>query len=261
MMNEHLEIKNDEQPVKKVKNVKEVNSAITPGLKTKEAIVSNWLPRYTGRALSDFGDYIILTNFSKYITLFSQWNGDAPIMGLDKPMQSVTANGITIINFGMGSSVAATIMDLLTAIHPKAIIFLGKCGGLKRKNNVGDLILPIAAIRGEGTSNDYLPPEVPALPSFELQRAVSTMIRDLGHDYWTGTVYTTNRRVWEHDDRFREQLRRTRSMAIDMETATIFTTGFANKIPTGALLLVSDQPMIPEGVKTDESDSAVTEKY
>jgi AMP nucleosidase len=132
---------------------------------------------------------------------------------------------------------------------------------LETKNQIGDLILPIAAIRGEGTSNDYLPPEVPALPAFQLQRAVSTMIRDLGHDYWTGTVYTTNRRVWEHDDRFRDQLRRTRSMAIDMETATIFAAGFANHISTGALLLVSDQPMIPEGVKTEASDQTVTANY
>jgi len=261
MMNEHLEIKNDEQPVKKVKNVKEVNSAITPGLKTKEAIVTNWLPRYTGRALSDFGEYIILTNFSKYIQLFSEWHSDAPVLGIDKPMQSVTANGITIINFGMGSSVAATIMDLLSAVHPKAVIFLGKCGGLKKKNNVGDLILPIAAIRGEGTSNDYLPAEVPALPAFALQKAISTTIRDFGRDYWTGTCYTTNRRVWEHDKVFKKYLKELRAMAVDMETATIFTTGFANKIPTGALLLVSDQPMIPEGVKTAESDSSVTENF
>lgn len=231
------------------------------GLKTKGAIVTNWLPRYTGRDLTDFSQYIILTNFSKYIHLFSQWNDNAPIVGTDKPMQSVTADGITIINFGMGSPVAATIMDLLTAIAPKAVIFLGKCGGLKKKNNVGDLILPIAAIRGEGTSNDYLPPEVPALPAFALQKAISTTIRDFGRDYWTGTCYTTNRRVWEHDKEFKRYLKKLRAMAIDMETATIFTTGFANKIPSGALLLVSDQPMIPEGVKTAESDSGVTEQY
>ena len=231
------------------------------GLKTKEAIVTNWLPRYTGRELHDFGSYIILTNFSKYIQLFSLWNDNAPILGLDKPMQSVTAGGITIINFGMGSSVAATIMDLLTAIHPQAVIFLGKCGGLKKKNKVGDLILPIAAIRGEGTSNDYLPPEVPALPAFALQKAISTTIRDYGRDYWTGTCYTTNRRVWEHDKEFKKYLKELRAMAVDMETATIFTTGFANKIPTGALLLVSDQPMVPEGVKTAESDSSVTEQF
>ncbi len=260
-MNEQLDVKKDEQPVKKEKKPKEVHGPIIPGLKTKESIVNNWLPRYTGRALSDIGQYIILTNFSRYIQLFSEWNDNAPIVGLDKPMQSVTANGITIINFGMGSSVAATIMDLLTAIHPKAVIFLGKCGGLKKKNKVGDLILPIAAIRGEGTSNDYLPAEVPALPSFALQKAISTTIRDYGRDYWTGTCYTTNRRVWEHDKDFKKYLKSLRCMAIDMETATIFTTGFANKIPAGALLLVSDQPMIPEGVKTAESDSTVTDQY
>jgi AMP nucleosidase len=152
-------------------------------------------------------------------------------------------------------------MDLLTAIMPKAVLFLGKCGGLKKKNLLGDLVLPIAAIRGEGTSNDYLPAEVPALPAFALQRAVSTMIRDLGHDYWTGTVYTTNRRVWEHDEAFKEYLRKLRCMAIDMETATIFAAGFANRIPCGALLLVSDQPMIPEGVKTEASDAQVTGEF
>ncbi|HKE48565.1 MAG TPA: AMP nucleosidase, partial [Rhodanobacteraceae bacterium] len=169
--------------------------------------------------------------------------------------------GITMINFGMGSPNAATVMDLLSAIAPKAVLFLGKCGGLKRKNKLGDLVLPIAAIRGEGTSNDYLLPEVPALPAFQLQRAVSTMIRDLGHDYWTGTVYTTNRRVWEHDVVFKDYLRKTRCMAIDMETATIFAAGFANHIPSGALLLVSDQPMIPEGVKTELSDRMITANF
>ncbi len=260
-MNEEKDVKKDPEIVKKAHKIKEVQSPIKPGLKTKEAIVANWLPRYTGRPLDDFKEYIILTNFSKYLQLFSEWHDNAPIMGLDKPMQSVTADGITIINFGMGSALAATVMDLLTAIHPKAVIFLGKCGGLKRKNNVGDLILPIAAIRGEGTSNDYLPSEVPALPAFALQKAISTTIRDHSRDYWTGTVYTTNRRVWEHDKSFKRYLKSLRTMAVDMETATVFITGFANKIPTGALLLVSDQPMIPEGVKTAESDSTVTEKF
>jgi len=260
-MNEEKDIKKDAAPVDPSKAIKEVTSPVKAGLKTKAGIVANWLPRYTGRPLDEFTDYIILTNFSKYLQMFSEWNDNAPIIGLDKPMQSVAANGITIINFGMGSALAATVMDLLTAIHPKAVIFLGKCGGLKKKNNVGDLILPIAAIRGEGTSNDYMPPEVPALPAFALQKAISTTIRDHSRDYWTGTCYTTNRRVWEHDKVFKKYLKTLRAMAIDMETATIFTTGFANKIPTGAILLVSDQPMIPEGVKTAESDSKVTEQY
>lgn len=229
-------------------------------MKTKQEIVENWLPRYTGQKLDDFGKYILLCNFSNYISLFAAMH-DVPIVGMDKPMQCATANDITIINFGMGSPTAATMMDLLSAISPKAVLFLGKCGGLKKKNKVGDLILPIAAIRGDGTSNDYFPPEVPALPSFALQKAISTTIRDHSHDYWTGTVYTTNRRVWEHDEEFKEYLRKIRAMAIDMETATIFSTGFFNKIPTGALLLVSDQPMVPEGVKTAAGDSSVTKNY
>ncbi len=226
----------------------------------KEDIVKNWLPRYTGMPLENFGSYILLTNFSKYLEMFAGWN-KVEIYGKDKPMQCATADGITIINFGMGSPTAATIMDLLTAIEPKAVLFLGKCGGLKKRNKLGDLILPIAAIRGEGTSNDYLPPEVPAMPAFALQKAISTTIREYGVDYWTGTVYTTNRRVWEHDEDFKTYLQKIRAYAIDMETATIFSVGFFNKIPTGALLLVSDQPMIPEGVKTEESDKSITSLY
>jgi AMP nucleosidase len=229
-------------------------------MKTKEEIVQNWLPRYTGEQLENFGEYILLTNFSNYVKMFAEWN-KVKVIGEGKPMQCATANNISIINFGMGSPTAATIMDLLSAIHPKAVLFLGKCGGLKKRNKLGDLILPIAAIRGEGTSNDYFPAEVPALPAFALQKAVSTTIRDYGVDYWTGTVYTTNRRVWEHDEPFKEYLQKIRAYAVDMETATVFTVGFYNKIPTGALLLVSDQPMIPEGVKTEESDKGVTEQY
>jgi len=229
-------------------------------MKDKASIVENWLPRYTGVPLKEFGQYILLTNFINYVQMFAQQFG-VEVRGLDKPMQTATANNITIINFGMGSPMAATVMDLLSAIKPKAALFLGKCGGLKNKTKLGDLILPIAAIRGEGTSDDYLPPEIPALPSFRLQRAVSSMIKKHEKDYWTGTVYTTNRRVWEHDAAFKDYLRQIRAMAVDMGTATIFVVGFINEIPHGALLLVSDNPMTPEGVKTAESDSKVTSGY
>lgn len=228
-------------------------------METKEEIVKNWLPRYTGTAAGDFGQYIILTNFDTYVKRFAEIMDTTVVSG--KAMSNATADGITMINFGMGSANAATIMDLLTAIMPRAVLFLGKCGGLKKKNQLGDFILPIAAIRGEGTSDDYFPVEVPALPAFTLQRAVSSTIRDYSRDYWTGTVYTTNRRVWEHDIEFKQYLREIRAMAIDMETATLFSVGFSNKIPTGALLLVSDQPMIPQGVKTTESDAEVSLKY
>lgn len=229
-------------------------------MNTKKEIVENWLPRYTGIKLEDFGEYILLTNFQNYVDMFASLH-HVKVKGKGKPMPNATAKGITIIHFGMGSANAATVMDLLSAVSPKACLFLGKCGGLKKKNKLGDLILPIAAIRGEGTSNDYFPPEVPALPAFSLQKAVSTTIRNYKMDYWTGTIYSTNRRVWEHDSDFKAYLQRIRCMGIDMETATIFITGFANQIPSGALLLVSDQPMIPEGVKTAESDKGVTSRF
>ncbi|NCF95914.1 MAG: AMP nucleosidase [Bacteroidetes bacterium] len=229
-------------------------------MNNKEEITENWLPRYTGMDLEDFESYILLTNFSDYVNRFAETYG-VPIVGEDHPMSCATAEGITIINFGMGSPNAATISDLLSAIAPKAVLFLGKCGGLKKRTVVGDFILPIGAIRGEGTSNAYFPPEVPALPAFMIQRAVSHIIRNRAMDYWTGTVYTTNRRVWEHDEVFKTYLTDVRAMAIDMETATLFTAGFANQIPLGALLLVSDQPMVPEGVKTNQSDKKVSAHF
>lgn len=229
-------------------------------MKTKKEIVDDWLPRYTGRELKDFTKYILLTNFEYYLELFSEMY-QVPIIGEDKTMPNVSYNGITLINFGMGSPNAATILDLLSAIEPEAILFIGKCGGLKMKNAVGDYILPIAAIKGEGTSDDYMPHEVPALPAFSIQKACSKIIAQHNRQYYTGVVYTTNRRVWEYDDHFKEYLRRTRAMAVDMETATLFTVAFANRIPLGALLLVSDRPMISDGIKTANSDKQVTQNY
>lgn len=229
-------------------------------MKTKKEIIENWLPRYTGTPLEVFGKYILLTNFFNYVEMFADEFG-CEIYGKGKAMQTATHNDITIINFGMGSAMAATAMDLIAAVEPKATLFLGKCGGIKKKTKLGDLILPIAAIRGEGTSDEYMPIEIPALPSFSLQRAVSSMIKKQQLDYWTGTVFTTNRRVWEHDKEFKKKLRKMRAMCVDMETATIFTVGFVNEIPRGALLLVSDNPMIPDGVKTSESDAGVTANF
>jgi len=225
---------------------------------TKLEITRNWLPRYTGMPLEKFGEYILLTNFRTYVQQFAdQFNCE--IHGEDRGMQAASnSSGLTIINFGMGSSQAATIMDLLSAVAPKGVLFLGKCGGLKKSTEIGHFILPIAAIRGEGTSDDYFPPAVPALPSFKLHKFVSDKIREHGVDYRSGVVYTTNRRVWEHDEEFHQRLHDMTCIGIDMETATLFIVGHANEISRGALLLVSDVPITPDGVKTEESDKKVT---
>jgi AMP nucleosidase len=231
-------------------------------MKTKDEIVANWLPRYTGTPVEDFADHILLTNFQSYVETFAA-RFNVPVRGLDRPMPNATSreHNLSIINFSMGSANAATIMDLLQARAPKAVLFLGKCGGLKPSTEIGHFILPIAAIRGEGTSNDYFPPEVPALPTFKLHKFVSQKIVEAGYDYRTGVIYTTNRRVWEHDEAFRARLQSLTALGIDMETATIFIVGHKNDIPRGALLLVSDVPITPEGVKTDAGDKAVTAKW
>ena len=230
-------------------------------MKTKLDIAKNWLPRYTGTSIDNFGDYLLLTNFQNYVHKFAE-KFKCDVQGLGGPMQSATnSEGLSIINFGIGSANAATIMDLLVAREPKGVLFLGKCGGLKNSTEIGHFILPIAAIRGEGTSNDYLPPEVPALPSFKLHKFVSDKIISKNIEYRTGVIYTTNRRLWEWDEDFKIYLRKLGAIGIDMETATIFIVGYANQIARGALLLVSDLPMFPEGVKTEESDRAVTQQF
>ena len=228
---------------------------------TKLDLAREWLPRYTGMPIDDFGDYILLTNFDTYFTRFVD-KFDCEAYGNGRPMQAATNSaGLSMVNFGIGSPNAATIMDLLGVRNPKGVLFLGKCGGLKRSTEIGQFILPIAAIRGEGTSNDYLHPMVPALPSFKLHKFVSEKLVERDLEYRTGVVYTTNRRVWEHDDKFREELRTMTAMAIDMETATIFVVGHRNQIARGALLLVSDLPLIPEGIKTEEIDRQVTRDW
>lgn len=225
------------------------------------AIARDWLPRYTGMPLDHFGDYILLTNFDYYVTQFAKRFG-CDVYGVGKPMQAATNSaGLSIINFGIGSANAATVMDLLSAKHPEGVLFLGKCGGLKDSTEIGHFILPIAAIRGEGTSLDYFPPEVPALPSFKLHKFVSEFLVKRQLEYRTGVIYTTNRRLWEHDNEFREKLERLTCIGIDMETATLFIVGHYNQISRGALLLVSDVPITPEGVKTGKSDEEVTSRW
>lgn len=228
---------------------------------SKLEIAHDWLPRYTGMPIEGFGEYILLTNFANYVDRFAD-RFACEVHGRNRAMQAATnSDGLSIINFGMGSPNAATVMDLLSARAPKGVLFLGKCGGLKESSDIGHFILPIAAIRGEGTSADYFPPEVPALPSFKLHKFVSQKLTEHGQDYRTGVVYTTNRRVWEHDREFLARLKAMTAIAIDMETATIFIVGHKNEISRGALLLVSDVPITPDGVKTEESDRRVTRQW
>ena len=162
----------------------------------KEKITFDWLKRYTGTNPKEYGDWILLTNFQNYVEKFSK-KFKTKINGMGGPMTSaINSDGLSIINFGIGSANAATIMDLLSCIKPKGVLFLGKCGGLKKTTEIGHFVLPTAAVRGEGTSDDYFPKEVPAMPSFKLHKYVSKLLVEHNVDYRTGVIYSTNRRVW-----------------------------------------------------------------
>ncbi len=220
------------------------------------------LERYTGTAAEGFQRQILLTNFEYYMERFSALCPDArTTRGSAMTVKHSPAKGVSLVNFSVGSPVAALIIEVLATAEPKATLFLGMAGGLHRSLEVGDFILPTAAIRDEGASKHFMPPQVPALPTFKVQKFVSQIVVERELDYRTGVVHSTDYRFWEFDDRFKQQLYEERALAIDMETATLFSVGFASKVPIGALLLVSDLPLKRGGIKTRDSARAVFHEY
>lgn len=227
----------------------------------KQKIARDMLERYTGSSLAQFQKQILLTNFGHYIDRFQELTGGVKTSG--SAMSAVHSNkeGVSIVNFSIGSPTAAIIIELLSTVAPKAVLMLGMCGGLHRSLKVGDFILPTAAIRNEGSSGHFMPPEVPALPTFKIQKFVSQIIVEKGFDYRTGVVHTTDYRFWEFDNEFKERLHVQKTLGIEMECATLFIAGFASKVPIGALLLVSDLPLKKGGIKTSKSAGSVFQKY
>lgn len=229
--------------------------------KKKHKIACDMLERYTGSDLAQFRKQIILTNFDYYVERFHTLCGDERTKGSAMSVVHSKAADVSIVDFSIGSPNAALIIELLATIDPKAVLFLGMCGGLHRSLKVGDFILPTAAIRDEGASRHFMPVQVPALPTFKVQKFVSQILVERGHDYRTGVIHTTDYRFWEFDQKFKAQLYEERALAIEMESATLFVAGFASKVPIGALLLVSDLPLRRGGIKTKKSAKAVFRKF
>jgi len=227
----------------------------------KMAIARDILERYTGSHPDTFRKQIILTNFEHYIERFQEICGDTRTRGSAMSVVHSKKADVSIVNFSIGSPTAALIIEVLSCIEPTAVLLLGMCGGLHRSLKVGDFILPTAAIRDEGSSVHFMPHQVPALPTFKIQKFVSDIVVESGLDYRTGVIHTTDYRFWEFDEKFKAQLYEERALAIDMETATLFVAGFASKVPIGALLLVSDLPLQRGGIKTKKSAKAVFRKY
>ncbi len=227
----------------------------------KQKIARDILERYTGSDLGQFQKQIILTNFEYYLDRFAVLCKGVKTRGSAMSAVHSERDGVSIINFSIGSPTAALIIECLAVIEPKAVLFLGMCGGLHRSLKKGDFIIPTAAIRDEGVSHHFLPRQAPALPTFKVQKFVSEILVEKGIDYRTGVVHTTDYRFWEFNDKFKADLYHERALCIDMETATLFVVGFASKVPIGALLLVSDLPLKRGGIKTKRSAGAVFKQF
>jgi AMP nucleosidase len=241
---------------------KALRSTTVYGNKEKRKIAIDMLERYTGHKIEDFQPQIILTNFHYYVERFNVLMEDCNFtQGSAFKASSSKISRVTIIEFGLGSAMAALVMELVAVIEPKAVLFLGMCGAIHESLNVGDFILPIAAIRAEGVSTHFMPPQVPALPTFKVQKFLSQILVEHGHDYRTGTVHSTDLRFWEFDKVFKNRLIQERVLAIEMECAALFVTAFANKVSVGAILLVSDCPMKRGGIKTKKSASSVFKNF
>ncbi len=235
---------------------------LEPGVATpKMKVARDMLERYTGSAPEKFQKQIILTNFEHYVERFGNLWGDEHTRGSAMTAAHSRKHAVSIVNFSIGAPTAAIVIELLRVADPKAVLMLGMCGGLHRALKVGSFILPTAAIRGEGASRHFMPPQVPALPTFKIQKFVSQILVERGHDYRTGVVHTTDYRFWEFDQKFKDALHLERTLAIDMECATLFITGFACRVPIGALLLVSDTPLRRGGIKTLKSSKSVFRKF
>lgn len=168
---------------------------------------------------------------------------------------------VSILDFKIGSPAAALVVDVCSFLPIRASILLGMCGGLRRRYLVGDYLVPLASIRGEGTSDFYFPIEVPSLANFLMQRATTQILDEEKSPYHIGITYTTNMRFWEFNEEFKNRLKKTRAQGIEMECATLFTASYKRKLTLGALLLVSDLPLNKDGIKTKESSKKVYDQY
>ena len=227
----------------------------------KMKIAHDMLERYTGSTPGTFKKQIILTNFEYYLERFHTICGDTKTRGSAVSVVHSDSADVTIVNFSIGSPMAALIIELLSVINPTAVLFLGMVGGLHRSLKKGDFILPTAAIRDEGASIHFMPRQAPALPTFKIQKFVSQILVEREMDYRTGVIHTTDYRFWEFDQKFKAQLYEERALAIDMETATLFIGGFVTKVPIGALLLVSDLPLKRGGIKTKRTANSVFREF
>lgn len=227
----------------------------------EEKIARDTLERYSGSPVEDFQPYVLLTNFSKYVHYFAESRQVEVVEGSTFKVAHNPKEKISILDFKIGSPAAALVVDICAFLPIRAALLLGMCGGLRRHYKVGDYFVPVASIRGEGTSDFYFPSEVPSLANFLVQKIATNVLDEGKVSYHIGITHTTNKRFWEFDKDFRSRLQASRAQAIEMECATLFMAGYSHKLPVGALLLVSDLPLNMDGIKTKKSSESVFSKH
>lgn len=230
------------------------------GLSEKQFAIET-LERYSGCPADLFRSCLLLTNFPNYVSCFAEMKNVKVYEGSMFKVAHSEADDVSIVDFKIGSPAAALVVDLCSFLPLKANLLLGMCGGLRRRYQIGDYLLPVASIRDEGTSEYYFPAEVPALSNFLVTRAATEIMEEGEIPYHIGITYTTNKRFWEFNEEFKAKLKSSRAQAIEMECATLFTASYSRKLTLGALLLVSDLPLNPKGIKTKESSQFVYQKY
>lgn len=228
---------------------------------TEEQFARDTLERYSGSDIESFQENLLLTNFPRYVEHFAQERGLPVVEGSMFKVAHSKKEKISFLDFKIGSPAAALVVDLCCFLPLKASLLLGMCAGLRRRYVVGEYLVPVASIRDEGTSNFYFPPEVPALANFLMQKAVTEILEQQKAIYHIGTTFTTNMRFWEFNEEFVARLKATRAQALDMECATLFAASYKRKFTLGALLLISDLPLMPNGLKTKKRSDFIYENY
>lgn len=228
---------------------------------TEEQFAKETLERYAGCSVQEFQTNLLLTNFPRYVDYFAKTRGVKIIEGSMFKVAHCEKEKVSILDFKIGSPAAALVVDLCSFMPIKTSLLLGMCGGLRRRYQTGDYLVPVASIRGEGTSDFYFPPDVPALANFLMQKAVTDILEQQKAIYHIGITFTTNMRFWEFNEEFKTRLKATKAQAIEMECATLFAASYKRKFTLGALLLISDLPLNNEGIKTKKSSESIYERH
>ena len=225
------------------------------------------LEHYTGTRAEDFQRYVLLTNYNMHIEAFMRQFPDCEKPSRDNVQMPALHHkesdnrGISIVNIGVGPSNAKNLTDHLAVLRPDAMLMVGHCAGVRNHQEIGDFVLASGYMRGDHLLDESLPLSVPITPSFLLNRVLANTLDDADLPYRIGAVFTTADRNWELSlNKTLEHLRVSRSIAVDMESATVAANGFRYRIPNATILCVSDkplhgQPKLPKAAKAFYEDT------